>query len=93
MKYKYIPLFFVIFSCGGGGSSSALIPNIEPPTNSYQAISCQNYDGPTDKIIWLDDFTDIDYADNWTAIIGNGHIIWGSDLQHILLMVLLELGM
>ena len=71
MKYRYIPLFFVIFSCGGG-SSSIILPNIEPPSNSYQAISCENYDGPTDKIIWLDDFTDIDYVNNWTAIIGNG---------------------
>ena len=55
MKLNYLCLIFIVSSCGGGGSSAVLIPDIKPPTNSYQAITCQNYDGPLDKIIWIDD--------------------------------------
>ena len=51
---------------------SVLVPDIEPPTNSYQAITCQNYDGPIDKIIWIDDFLELSYSDNWSPMIGNG---------------------
>ena len=72
MKLKYIILMLIVTSCGGGGSSALLIPNVEPPTNSYQATDCQNYDGPTDKIIWIDDFLDISYLDNWSTMTGNG---------------------
>tara|TARA_B100001057_G_scaffold293532_1_gene293618 strand:+ start:3663 stop:4574 length:912 start_codon:yes stop_codon:yes gene_type:complete len=72
MRFKYLFLIFFISSCGGGGSSSILVPDIEPPTSSYQAYDCQNYDGPTNKIIWIDDFTEVSYLDNWTAVIGNG---------------------
>ena len=72
MKHTSLTLLFLITSCGGGGSSAILTPVIEPPTNTYQSIDCDNYDGPNDKIIWLDDFTEILYTNNWTAIIGNG---------------------
>ena len=72
MKHTSLTLLFLITSCGGGGSSAILSPVIEPPTNTYQSIDCDNYDGPNDKIIWLDDFTEILYTNNWTAIIGNG---------------------
>ena len=72
MKHTSLTLLFLITSCGGGGSSAILTPVIEPPTNTYQSIDCDNYDGPMDKIIWLDDFTEILYTNNWTAIIGNG---------------------
>ena len=64
MKLKYLCLIFFITSCGGGGSSAVLVPDIEPPTNSYQATTCLNYDGPTDKIIWIDDFLELSYLDN-----------------------------
>ena len=72
MKFKYLLLIFFINSCGGGGSSAILVPDIEPPGNSYQAISCQNYDGPMDKIIWIDDFLELSYLDNWSTMTGNG---------------------
>jgi len=72
MKFKYLCLIFIVSSCGGGGSSAVLVPDIEPPTNSYQAITCQNYDGPIDKIIWIDDFLELSYSDNWSPMIGNG---------------------
>ena len=72
MKLKYLCLIFFISSCGGGGSSAVLVPDIEPPTNSYQATTCLNYDGPTDKIIWIDDFLEYSYLDNWSPMIGNG---------------------
>jgi len=72
MNFKYLCLIFIVSSCGGGGSSVVLIPDIEPPTSPYQAITCQNYDGPVDKIIWIDDFVELSYLDNWTAMIGNG---------------------
>ena len=72
MKHLSLVLLFLITSCGGGGSSAILVPVEEPPTNTYQSINCDNYDGPLDKIIWIDDFTEILYTNNWTAIIGNG---------------------
>ena len=72
MKHLSFSLLFLITSCGGGGSSAILVPVEEPPTNTYQSINCDNYDGPLDKIIWIDDFTEILYTNNWTAIIGNG---------------------
>ena len=72
MKHLSLALLFLITSCGGGGSSAILVPVEEPPTNTYQSINCDNYDGPLDKIIWIDDFTEILYTNNWTAIIGNG---------------------
>ena len=72
MKHKSLTLLFLITSCGGGGSSAILTTVVEPPTNTYQSIDCDNYDGPIDKIIWLDDFTEILYTNNWTAIVGNG---------------------
>ena len=72
MKHKSLTLLFLITSCGGGGSSAILTTVEEPPTNTYQSIDCDNYDGPIDKIIWLDDFTEILYTNNWTTIIGNG---------------------
>ena len=72
MKLKYLCLIFFISSCGGGGSSVVLVPDIEPPTNSYQATTCLNYDGPTDKIIWIDDFLEVSYLDNWSPMLGNG---------------------
>ena len=56
MKFKYLCLIFFVSSCGGGGSSAVLVPDIAPPTNTYQAITCKNYDGPIDKLIWIDDF-------------------------------------
>ena len=38
-------MIFLINSCGGGGSSAILIPDIEPPGNSYQAtVSDHSYD-------------------------------------------------
>ena len=72
MKLKYLCLIFFISSCGGGGSSAVLVPDIQPPTNSYQATTCLNYDGPTDKIIWIDDFLELSYLDNWSPMLGNG---------------------
>ena len=72
MKHASLFFLFLITSCGGGGSSAILAPIAEPPTNTYQSIDCDNYDGPTEKIIWLDDFKEILYTNNWTAIIGNG---------------------
>ena len=94
MKFKYLCLIFIVSSCGGGGSSALLVPDTEPPTNSYQAITCQNYDGPIDKIIWIDDFLELSYSDNWSHMIGNGAeygiqagvIMKGSFIQMILKM-------
>ena len=76
MKLKYLCLIFFISSCGGGGSSAVLVPDIQPPTNSYQATTCLNYDGPTDKIIWIDDFLGLSYLDNWSPMLGNGAKHW-----------------
>ena len=72
MKFKYLFLILFIYSCSGGGSSAVIFPDIEPPINLYQAISCKNYEGPTDKIIWIDDFLELSYLDNWSPMIGNG---------------------
>ena len=72
MKFRYLLLVLFISSCGGGGSPSILVPDIDPPSNSYQAFECPNYDGTLDNVIWVDDFLDISFTDNWTAITGNG---------------------
>ena len=66
-------LIFLISSCGSGGSSSIISSTpYQPPTSSNQFVNCSNYDGATDKIIWIDDFVDSTFENNWTAIIGNG---------------------
>ena len=72
MNIRFIFLIFLVSSCGGGGSSAILVPPEEPPSSPYQAHVCENYDGPMENIIWIDDFMDLVYTNNWTAIIGNG---------------------
>ena len=52
-------LIFLISSCGSGGSSSIISSTpYQPPTSSNQFVNCSNYDGATDKIIWIDDFVE-----------------------------------
>ena len=66
-------LIFLLSSCGSGGSSSIISSTpYQPPTSSNQFVNCSNYDGATDKIIWIDDFVESTFENNWTAIIGNG---------------------
>ena len=72
MNIRFIFLIFLVSSCGGGGSSAILVPPEEPPSSPYQAHVCENYDGPMENIIWIDDFMDLVYTNNWIAIIGNG---------------------
>ena len=67
-------LFVLIFVVSCGGSSSSVISPIpnEPAASDNEIFECENYSGSLEKTIWLDDFQDSSYTDNWTAIIGNG---------------------
>ena len=73
IRLYFLICIFIIAGCGSGGSS-AIINQIvdQPPSSSNQFVECTNYDGPLDKVIWLDDFIETSYTNNWTSIIGNG---------------------
>ena len=73
IRFNLLLSILLISSCGSGGSSAIINqPDFQPPSSSNQLVECANYDGPLDKVIWLDDFTETNYSNNWTSIIGNG---------------------
>ena len=89
--YRSLLVILFISSCSGGSSStSSYIEPIIPNPVTTESVECNNYQGETENLIWIEDFNnDLNLLDDttWTSIEGNGQEYgipgWGNnELQY-----------
>ena len=73
--YRSLLVILLITSCSGGSSSiSSYIEPIIPNPVTPEFVQCDNYQGETENLIWIEDFNnDLNLLDDttWTSIEGN----------------------